>query len=297
MTRKATRPGLVAAMLGVSLGLGGGCEPEGGGGAPDPGKVPVSGDAVSSGTTMVGSRGSKATVIYEKAIEPGHTVQFWDFGRGTHAVREVLSVDQKQKRVMGDGQKITTLAALFAQLNPGTEQVPQAIVDADRRMAAAAAETGRPSPPPSAPATSGVSRSAAQSTALLADDDCSEDAFQDNWGEQWFKDQYCGGLPLQNWCATNWGHASTGEHRRNDHRWYQMEGDFNVPGHSHATIIRCHFITGCDPREDFGDQDVTPRTILYWHWSDQWLVGTASVVPTEALEPTTSCRGGCSCSG
>jgi hypothetical protein len=263
MNGNSSRPELLAALLAASLGAVVGCEPDNGGNATDPGQGPVSSDQV-----MIGSHGSKATVIYEKAVEPGHKVQFWDFGGGTHAVREVLSVDRKQNRVMGDGQKITTLAAVFAQLNPGSKQVPQAIIEADKRMAVAAAEA-RPSPPPSAASMSSRS-SAAPPAGLLAADDCSEDAFQDNWGDQWFRDQYCGDTtPLRNWCATNWGHASTGEHRRNDQMWFQMEGDFNVAGHSHATIIRCHFIIGCDPREDFGNQDVDPRTILYWHWSDQ----------------------------
>jgi hypothetical protein len=100
---------------------------------------------------------------------------------------------------------------------------------------------------------------------FLASSSCSADALHDNWGANWFLDHYCneGGIRK---CWTNKGEAWAGPFSAWA-RWNQMEGDFNVAGHATAQITRCNLIW-CQPRALLYDQDLFPRRILSWTFTD-----------------------------
>jgi hypothetical protein len=82
---------------------------------------------------------------------------------------------------------------VFAILAP-SEAVPAALLAADGRVVAAAAAERSAAPAPPATAASGESR---------VDVARSADYYGDNYGAQWFLDNYCNIYNFR-WCVTNW---------------------------------------------------------------------------------------------
>ena len=237
-------------VLSVPLALLAGCDPGDGG----PGADPAPGSEVTA-------KEVEGDLLYERTIAPGHTVQMWDFGNGSHGIREQTSLDQPHQAIFRN-VAIQSLADAFARLNPEIKLIPTDLLAADRR-----AEQARSLRPERAPASVPEPTSAPNSAAIQSAA-CSADAYGDNWGAQWFESNWCGGLPLANTCRTNWQNFATGDRRRNHHQYHQMEGDFNVPGHIVVTLIQCTLFRGCTKKRDVVNQPVAPRTIVTWSWVD-----------------------------
>jgi hypothetical protein len=208
------------------------------------------------------------------AIKPasGHVVEFYEFSQGNTAVRESLLVDSGAPLTEAIAHDVT-LGQAFQLINPGA-QVPKVLQDADKRTA----DFRKSLPPtdPNAPVTSQestedkVAAGAITPLSQAAGGTCSDDYYGDGWGGQWFLNNYCNegqlraceqNIDYKGWTVTNYSWF----------RWKQMEGDFNVAGHT--TGIRaykpCSWPWACgDAFATDWDYDVQPRHIEIWTWSN-----------------------------
>jgi hypothetical protein len=228
-------------------------------GCDQPPEAPTPPPAASAPTAEKGIAGVK---LYEKVVAEEHTIAFYDFGQGTQGIRETFPVDRGDKSVMSGLENVTSLAPVYLKLNPTETAAPQALLDSDR-----AAEVARASKIPAdwaAPLATAKPARAPQGS-FLADSSCSDDSRGDGWGGDWFLSNYCN-AGNRRWCKTNLGEALSGKFS-GWARWSQMEGDYNVAGHGTVQVTRCNLIW-CEPRTILYDQDVFPRRIVTWTFTD-----------------------------
>jgi hypothetical protein len=228
-----------------------------------------------SGSNDSAHAGINGTLLYAKQLGPDHTVDFYEFEEGTSAVHESLSVDNGEVPFIDKATTFSSLAEAYAKLNPTALEVPAAIRQADLRTQARVAPAANLSVD-EAP-TDG---SAALSHDLLsgAASTCSADAFGDNWGADWFLNNFCITGNFR-WCKTNQGWAESGQYAHSWSRWNQFEGDFNLTGHITATGYSCSWFWGCGLRTTIIDYDVLPRRLESWTFTGTnnhyWFRGTS----------------------
>ena len=184
-------------------------------------------------------------LVAELSLSETHVVRFWKDGDGSVSVDESAAIGESPVLRM----QVETLAGLYLALVPGAtlDEVPPALVAAD------AAAAARPDEPSSAADRAG------QGTSYKSDD-----FFGDNWGAQWFLDNFCWGGE-DNWCHTNLP-GFTSNHRGDD--WYEvcvMAGDFEIG--NRMTVGRHWRITPILGVIQLGEGwnwetiDIAPRTI------------------------------------
>jgi hypothetical protein len=239
------RSGIALAALAIAAGLSG-CLSDS-----DSNTLPTETSAPTQNTP----EGIYGSMLYAKDLGGEHRVEFYDFGDGNTAIRESGSMDESAKAVLPSLQ-ISSLQDAYQKLNPQSSSVPEAIRNADLASMAKAWKPGASAEFTAAPATT---RQALAKTAVQS---CSPDYYADGWGGNWFNSNYCTEGHFR-WCQNNFGSAWSGEYSTSWSKWMQMEGDFNVAGHIHATVIRHHWY-GDDFRTTLMDHDILPRRWEAW---------------------------------
>jgi hypothetical protein len=230
----------------------------------DPGESTTPSSATSPGVKETPAGAIHGTLLYTKTLAADHTVDFYEFGGGGAAVHESFSIDSGEAPFLSQSTKFSSLAEAYAKLNPSAGEVPAPVLEADSRVAAARTSAARApvQPEPALPTSN--------ERVLSAPVGCSADYYGDNWGANWFLNNYCITGNFR-WCPTNWGAANTNEYSASWSQWSQLEGDFNLPGHIMGTEISCNWLSwlfGCDPRTTIFDYDVLPRRVETWTFTD-----------------------------
>ncbi len=208
-------------------------------------------------------------------MAPDHSIQFYEFASGEVGVRESLPVDGGEALLDRLSREPDSIADVYRAVRPGGD-VPAVLLDADTRLAASRAATAqaRGVTAPTAIAEGelaakgpedGEDPGGFKTTALV----CSGDNYHDGWGGDWFISNYCNEGAFRS-CGKNYGeyHFSG---TPSWVKWKQMEGDFNVPGHTHGQ----HGERGCPWPLVCGaaivvdwDYNVLPRHIEIWTMSN-----------------------------
>jgi hypothetical protein len=222
------------------------------------------------------TRPGTKTLVHSEEIGPGHKVEFYRLASGMTGYLETGSIDDKM--ILREAKDMDSLAKVFSRVAP-TRAVPKAIIDADRTaqelelgMARQIAEVG---PPPAPEAIAAPSPAA--STAIMSEPDditarqssaltlliCSADVLGDNWGKDWWLNNFCKTTLAHRECDANRG--SLNANWRIKHWNYTVfEGDFNEKGHTTASTRWCtwniFYGWDCYWIADF-DFDVNPRKV------------------------------------
>jgi len=235
-------------------------------------------------------KGINGTMLHRIHVGPSHRIEFFQFDTGITAVRETMSVDSGERPLVDSIKHSVpfSLGEVFRQLSP-REMVPHTLLraDAESEMITNDVKSYKDWPKPSLltdsfgpneTSSSPASRSSTASTmsaASAAAQSCSSDYYGDNWGQDWFKQNYCNtGQAKTCWFNVGWGYST-----RSNFKWYsyrQMEGDFNIAGHASVSYWLCtgNFITGSSCGwTPIADEDVAPRTITIWTFGKDWSDG------------------------
>jgi hypothetical protein len=212
--------------------------------------------AAANGISGAAANGISGRLLHTIAPGPDHVIEFYDFGHGETAVHESLLIGGKP--LLDEITKETPISEIFRRLQPGAA-VPQAIVDAE-----ASAGEYRATAPVAAPAAGTALRRASVPIQPLANNACSFDFQSDNWSGRWFLDNYCNEGSFRQ-CQQNVPSASV-TLKGSWFRWKQMEGDWNVNGHTsgwHDYFDCGIFACGSKLKVDW-DYDVLPRHVEIW---------------------------------
>ena len=237
-------------------------------------------------------KGVYGTMLHRINAGPKHTIEFFQLDTGITAVRETLPIDSGEQPLVDSTHRSESpfsLAEVFRLLSP-RQTVPDALLRADAESEMITNDVrlfkGWPkfSPEPDSFGLKQISTSltshantvsALSATASAATQSCSSDYYGDNWGADWFKQNYCNtGQAKTCWFNIGWGNST-----RSNFKWYsyrQMEGDFNIAGHATVSYWLCtgNFITGtyCGWAV-YWDEDIAPRTIQIWTLGKDWSDG------------------------
>jgi hypothetical protein len=202
--------------------------------------------------------------LYTKDVGFDHQIQFYDFGDGSLGVHESFSVDTGEVAFVDSSGSFANLTELYGKLNPGDNNTPSMVVEADQR-AARSPRSQTLTPSTSSDRLPAISQEVSAGTTGT----CSGDFYNDGWGGQWFINNYCNAGNFR-WCPTNMGWADSGSFTVSWSKWQQMEGDFNLTGHITGGHNQCPggiFAGGCNWHVDF-DYDVQPRHIEIWYFNN-----------------------------
>ena len=226
-------------------------------------------------------------LLHSVQLEGSHRFDFLRLKDGSLATRESMDIGDGQLLSQRMKSEPTTMVDVFRFLAPN-QAVPSKLIDADRRneeaRLAAAKRPPNPHfvPPPSDLEPTGGPWSgsdlASSQQSLLA---CSGDLLNDNWGAQWFLNNYCyagpgytGTLYFQQ-CQVNWGWAdSWTEHQVLEPGWLsgfryrQFEGDFSNSGYGDLFRWYCDALTGwnCYWAQLVANVVVKPRKLFEWYF-------------------------------
>jgi hypothetical protein len=224
--------------------------------------------------TAAGTRGVNGKLLYSITRSADHKIEFYELEHGETAAHESLLIGDRAELDAIKGPMM--LADIYRFVEPsGT--VPQAIVDADAHAVAFRATqpaasgkadshgSATPAALKSAPA---VGDEKAEAIAPLAVS-CSPDETNDGWSGQWFLNTYCTAGSYR-FCQQNWGSAYHND-QGSWFQWNQMEGDFNLNGHTtgYHEWYPCSWPWACgESYQTDWDYDVLPRHIEIWTYGD-----------------------------
>jgi hypothetical protein len=219
--------------------------------------------------------GVYGNLVYSLELKPAHRIDFYEFADGQTALREAFPPGGGPAALPPLSREgVTTFGEAYQRLATPKTSVPSVLREADVR----AADLRRFNYAPVAPSGDNVVRTSPLTDADVADRDqrlgedrqalsitCSGDFFGDNWGAQWFRDNYC--VPtsgLQNACFTNqWGHVA--QLSTMGLVYQQFEGDFDNHGWVRMEHESCNFWGTCSWVRDF-DGTVIPRDVFLWYY-------------------------------
>ena len=224
-------------------------------------------------------RGKRLT---EVVVGEDHAVVFWEFAPGVVGINETA-------RISRDGEgfepafvphpRIFTLVDAYRSLQRDKNaSVPNALVEADRRVAARRSREATYPPLPSSPEASdddspassadGEANSTCQSISGACPGGCSSDAYNDQWGKKWFLNRYCfSNFPYTD-CVTNY--------KKRWAKWYTflytgaMAADFDVGarfagGHyEYVSGPLFGLLPGFWNQSQDWNQFVKPRHVSFW---------------------------------
>jgi hypothetical protein len=213
-------------------------------------------------------------LLHSLELTPAHRIDFYEFADGQTALRETYKTEGARAVLQPlSGKGLKTLAELYQHFAaPGTS-VPSAIGEADVR----AANLQRSNYAPVRPVGRRVGRGATGDNVGrsspadgLGQDrqavlECSADLFGDNWGEQWFRNNYCEPpIGTDNYCFTNdW--VEVEEFTSCGLDYFQFEGDFDNGGSVRMAHESCSFFS-CSFVEDWNGF-VSPRDAFHWYYN------------------------------
>lgn len=215
------------------------------------------------------------TLIHSMELGPDHKIEFYRLASGMTGYLETGAITDKL--LLRDAKDMDSLTKVFQKVAP-ERQVPAAIIDADRTAnalelsrARQAAEVGAPPAPegdltplPQAPTTSEPADEISTRQSALKLLICSADNLGDNWGRNWWLDNFCyTNRSAYRQCDANIG-TFVNNYKIKHFNYTAFEGDFNEKGHTKAFSRFCswNLIYGweCWWFADF-DFDVNPRRI------------------------------------
>jgi hypothetical protein len=185
-----------------------------------------------------------AKLLHSVNPEPDHAVEFYEFKPGDYLMRETQSVDSKKPLLLDQAGKNATLVDVFRLAVPGATEadVPDVLRQADKLAAVAMSKkTAVVARAPVSGSADGVGTVAqaigddGSDPVIVPDPEqpCSADEFGDDWGAQWFLNNFCDALNFRE-CDTNGRFFSSGEETTQNFIAKQMEGDFVNRGHTHG---------------------------------------------------------------
>ncbi len=258
------------------FGIGCGASPQSTGGS-DP--APVDPSAANANAASA-AQGGTASPIYTTSLGGDHVINFYEFGEGNPAASEVYSIDSGDQGFLKTHGPFNSLTEIYKALNPGSQDVPAAILEVDARdalipaaaRAAAAATLNQPE----------AHVSALGQEVQTAATGCSSDELGDSWGASWFVANFCNAKTTHNFCSTNAGATEWDDFFSSFVTWEQMEGDFNLPGETQVSHLNCSwdiwiqqwqcpFISGSPFVAQPGlivevNQPLAPRHTINWVW-------------------------------
>jgi hypothetical protein len=218
-------------------------------------------------------------LLHSIDLGDAHQVDFWEFADGQFAAHETLSMDSASRGVLTkiSGETVSlSLSEIYRMVKPEAQAVPDVIANADLR-AIAYRET-HPAPaitPPMKPPSDDLTRNSGilptEAISSAGATGCSADAFGDNYGAQWFLDNFCNQGGFQ-WCLTNRTSGDTGQRQSSWFKWNVMAPDFaltvNMSGGHWTCSPSIPIIGACGwvYTEDF-NHSVQPRQINSWVYS------------------------------
>ncbi len=236
----------------------------------------TSGGAPTSATVDDGVRGTAGVhgkLLHAIAVNADHKVEFYELEHGATAAHESLLIGEP---ALLDGvTRPMTLAEIHRVVAPNAA-VPQALVDAGTRAAAAAIVALEPEGGDQADSggnavAAKVAPASKHGGAAVATPEvtCSPDYNGDGWWGGSFLNNYCneGGFRF---CQQNWGDAYHWD-QGSWFRWKQMEGDWIATGHTqgYRTWFPCSWPWACGSQSQIDwDYDVLPRHIEIWTYGD-----------------------------
>lgn len=205
------------------------------------------------------AQGIHGELLATVQVSPGHSVDFYDYGDGAVGAHEVVDIGDE---ILLDKIKTKpTLAEIFSIVKPGAA-VPRALLDAQTRAdtynrrfprPAQAADDVLPTNSVSPAATQVASSDvAARSSAVVS---CSGDLLGDNWGAQWFLNNYCNEGCFRD-CPTNVTYSDWTT-TKDWFKWKVMAADFNVTAHTSGSH-ECSICASWDLKWSY---DIQPRKI------------------------------------
>jgi hypothetical protein len=237
--------------------------------------------------------GETAKLVYTLDQGNGHTLEFYDAGDGQIAVKEELFVGDALLLDKMETRNYT-LEELYRHVRPSGE-IPRSILDTDIHAKAVLGrlETLRvtrpdfrlPGATPAAGTTSVDStKSSEVELAQGAVVSCSSDILGDNWGAQWWIDNFTRWWDNPNSHCTsgftttrhgeNWGNVHLEWGGGNYWQYKQLEGDHQTSGQ--FKIYRTGF--PYPTAKVFGQGPVAPRKMVVWNISGgmSWQTNHAS---------------------
>jgi hypothetical protein len=216
------------------FGFGCGAAPQSTGGS-DP--APADPSAANTTHEANTAQGGTATPIYTTSLGVDHVINFYEFGEGNPAATEVYSMDSGDQGFLKTHGPFHSLTEIYKALNPGSQEVPAAILEVDARDALIPAAAR-------AAAFATLNQPEAHVSALgqelqTAATGCSSDELGDSWGASWFVTNFCNASTTHNFCSTNQGAVEWDDYSSSFVTWEQMEGDFNLPGLTQRSHLNC----------------------------------------------------------
>jgi hypothetical protein len=195
---------------------------------------------------------AQPTLVYRDDVGNDHALEYHVLSRGVLAVRETMSSDDGETSLLDKVGHAESLSAVFQRIHPDVA-TPQILVDADRDNAAQREQLASMPPPD----ISDLPANRPTQSSLT----CSADFFGDNWGANWFLQNFCNAGSFRE-CATNWGWFDNW-HQTSWNSYRQFEGDFSNNGHISGYAWSCSVFGACSWLPLVG-YDVLPRHVETW---------------------------------
>jgi hypothetical protein len=219
--------------------------------------------------------GINGNLLYSLELTPVHRIDFYEFADGQTALRETYKAGDARTVLQPlSGKGLKTLTELYQHFAAPGASVPSAIREADVR----AANSQRFNYAPVTPVGRWVGRGASGDNVVrsspvtdgLGQDRqglsaCSGDFFGDNWGAQWFRDNYCNPIGMENACITN-HQEEVAYFTSCGLDYYQFEGDFDNIGSVRMEHESCNFWGTCSFITDWNGF-VSPRDDFHWYYN------------------------------
>ncbi|HEX3475801.1 MAG TPA: hypothetical protein VHT91_12295 [Kofleriaceae bacterium] len=194
---------------------------------------------------------AQPALLYRDDLGNDHALEYHVLGRGILGVRETMPIDDGETSVLDKVGHAQSLTAVFQRIHPDVA-APQILVDADRDNAAQREQLANVPPPD----ISSLPANRPTQSSLT----CSGDFFGDNWGANWFLQNFCTTGAFRE-CQTNLGWFDDW-HQTSWNSYRQLEGDFSNNGHISGYSWSCN-VFACS-WSLVVDHDVLPRNVETW---------------------------------
>lgn len=212
-------------------------------------------------TTPVPGGYVSGKLLHALNLGKNHNLEFYEFSPGAYGMRETLSMDDHEAQSVVEHADYASMVAVYRAARPDADlsEIPQALVEADRvvEAATAAAVADAKNVDINVPVNDDTNNEAVAQVSAALDcstshsnvagcfDDgiptpvpdpphaCSGDAFGDNWGAQWFLNNFCNERNFRE-CVTNQRVHQSGEKNTRAFLVKEMEGDYANIGHFHG---------------------------------------------------------------
>lgn len=160
----------------------------------------------------------EGVMIHSLALSDTHTMDFYTMNEGGTLVHETASIDADEHLLTAGLPEGTTLSEIFEMVAPDQE-IPQALIDADYSDVLEGFDEAQ------ADMGDDLNQYDDVVDDTMSQGSCSPDYYNDNWGAQWFLNNFCNQGLIRN-CSTLWPRADRWGVKAKWLSWQVMAGDF-----------------------------------------------------------------------